>query len=107
MKVTGRTAEYATLGTLIAAVRAEQQMTQRQFAEKLHRPQSAIAKLERGCQGLEILEFLDFAEAVGIAPEQLIRRFMDELRTRHPKSLLSTGPHHFPQTSDGSSVVAL
>lgn len=49
-------------------------LTQVQLAAKLKRPQSYISKYERGERRLDVIEFLEVAEAVGFDPAEFIRK---------------------------------
>jgi transcriptional regulator with XRE-family HTH domain len=81
VKVSGRT-EYEMLGRVIRSVREEKRLSQRDLAKRVHRPQSAIAKIELGLQGLDIIEFLDIAEALATDSDELFRRFSGAIRGR-------------------------
>ncbi|WP_031200745.1 helix-turn-helix domain-containing protein [Mesorhizobium sp. LSHC414A00] len=59
------------LKSLIAA-RKNNGSTQCQIAEMLSRPQSFVAKYERGERRLEVIEFLDVTEALKIDPCELL-----------------------------------
>lgn len=48
-------------------------LTQTALAKKLGRPQSFVSKFERGERRLDVIEFLDVAEALGIDPHRLMR----------------------------------
>jgi len=82
MKAAGRT-EYEPLGRVIAEVREEKRMSQRDLADRARRHQPAIAKIEKGAQGLDIVEFLDIADAFGMPPEELFQRFVKAIQERH------------------------
>jgi transcriptional regulator with XRE-family HTH domain len=46
-------------------------LTQQALAERLSRPQSFVAKYERGERRLDVVEFLRIAEAIGANPVRL------------------------------------
>ena len=48
-------------------------LTQRSLAARLNRPQSFVAKYESGERRIDVVEFLEIAEAVGFDPSELIR----------------------------------
>lgn len=58
----------------LATARKAARMTQAGVAEALGRPQSYIAKVEGGERRLDVVEFIDIADALGIDPATLIRR---------------------------------
>lgn len=49
-------------------------MTQVEVAERLRRPQSFVSKYESGERRLDVVEFLDVAQAIGIDPARFIKR---------------------------------
>ena len=50
-------------------------LTQARLATRLDRPQSFVAKYEGGERRLDVIEFLEVAEAIGFDPTDFIRRF--------------------------------
>ena len=63
---------YNRLIELMIAARQDAQLTQQQVADRLHKPQSYVAKVERGERRLDLVEFLDLAKAVRIDPRRII-----------------------------------
>lgn len=63
---------YNRLIELMIAARQDAQLTQQQVADRLHKPQSYVAKFERGERRLDLVEFLDLAKAVRIDPRRII-----------------------------------
>lgn len=49
-------------------------MTQAQLAKKLRRHQSFIAKVEGGERRLDVVEFLEIAEALGLDPAKAVKQ---------------------------------
>lgn len=49
-------------------------LTQAEVARRLRRHQSFIATVEAGQRRIDVVELLDFADAIGFEPERLIRR---------------------------------
>ncbi|WP_298098878.1 helix-turn-helix transcriptional regulator [Brevundimonas sp.] len=47
-------------------------LTQRDLAAKLKKPQSFVAKVEAIERNLSVLEFVDWADAIGITPASLL-----------------------------------
>jgi transcriptional regulator with XRE-family HTH domain len=47
-------------------------LTQRDLAAKLKKPQSFVAKVEAIERNLSVLEFVDWADAIGIVPASLL-----------------------------------
>ena len=50
-------------------------LTQAQLAARLERPQSFVAKYEGGERRLDVIEFMEVAEAIGFDPAEFIGRF--------------------------------
>lgn len=55
-------------------MRIEADLTQAHVAARLDRPQSFVAKYEGGERRLDVIEFLEVAEAIGFDPTEFIRR---------------------------------
>jgi ribosome-binding protein aMBF1 (putative translation factor) len=68
------TTRYQTLRTLLIEARREAGLTQAELAAKLTRPQSFVSKYERGERRLDVVEFLEVADALGFQPARLINK---------------------------------
>lgn len=68
------TSRYQTLRTLLIEARREAGLTQVELAAKLSRPQSFVSKYERGERRLDLVEFLEVADALGFQPAQFIKK---------------------------------
>lgn len=68
------TTRYQTLKTLLVEARQEAGLTQVELAAKLSRPQSFVSKYERGERRLDLVEFLEVADALGFQPENFIKK---------------------------------
>lgn len=66
------TEKHQRFRLLLVQARKRRKFTQSQLAKKLHRPQSFVSKYERGERRLDVVEFLDVARALGIAPRELL-----------------------------------
>ncbi len=49
-------------------------LTQADVAKKLRRYQSFVATVESGQRRIDVVEFLDFADAIGFDPRDAIKR---------------------------------
>ena len=65
--------QHQKLRELLIAARKQAKLTQAQVAEVLGRPQSFVAKYEGGERRLDVIEFIDVAQAVGADPAKLMR----------------------------------
>jgi transcriptional regulator with XRE-family HTH domain len=68
------TKRYQTFLSLLVAARHEQGLTQRDLAIKLKKVHSFVAKYEQGERRLDVIEFLDIAEALKIDPCGIIKQ---------------------------------
>ena len=66
------------LRRLLVARREAAGLTQVELAAALRRPQSYVSKIERGERRLEVVEFLEYARALGASAEELIRSLASE-----------------------------
>lgn len=51
--------------------------TQTELAEKMNRPQSFVAKVEVGERRLDVVEFVEYADALGTSPTGLLQMVLD------------------------------
>lgn len=52
-------------------------MTQMAVAKKLSRPQSFVSKYERGERRLDLTEFIEIADVIGINISEFMRRYRE------------------------------
>jgi transcriptional regulator with XRE-family HTH domain len=74
MSRTLRSARHEALVALLVEKRREAGLTQAQVAKKLKRYQSYVAIVESGQRRIDVVEFLDFADAIGFDPRDAIKR---------------------------------
>ncbi|MCA0199890.1 MAG: helix-turn-helix domain-containing protein [Proteobacteria bacterium] len=74
MAKTLRSARHSRLLKFLISARKEAGLTQQELAKRLSKPQSFVAKVEKGERRLDIIEFLDLAVALGVDPSRAIRR---------------------------------
>lgn len=73
---------YAAFIAVLREAREEVGMTQAQVAAKIGQPQSFMSKSERRERRIDVVEFLQIADAIGIAPEALLTRVRLALQQR-------------------------
>jgi transcriptional regulator with XRE-family HTH domain len=56
----------------LISARRDANLTQIDLAKKLRRPQSFVSKYERGERRLDVVEFIEVAEALRIHPARVI-----------------------------------
>lgn len=76
MPKTLRTPRQQRLQELLAGVRKAKKLTQLDVAARLDRPQSFVAKYEGGERRLDIIEFVEIAEALGADPCALLAKLL-------------------------------
>jgi len=76
MPKTLRTPRQQRLQELLAGVRKAKKLTQLDVASRLDRPQSFVAKYEGGERRLDIIEFVEIAEALGADPCALLAKLL-------------------------------
>lgn len=67
-----RTPLQRQLQDTLAGLRKSKNLTQADVAQKLGRPQSFVAKYEGGERRLDVVEFVDVAQALGADPSLLL-----------------------------------
>lgn len=76
MPKTLRTPRQKRLQKLLAGARKARKLTQVDVAERLGRPQSFVAKYEGGERRLDIIEFVEVAEALETDPCALLAELL-------------------------------
>jgi transcriptional regulator with XRE-family HTH domain len=69
-----RSAMHRALIAAVVDCRTAAGLTQRALAAKLKRSDSFVWKFEAGERQLKVLEFIELATALGVEPEELMRR---------------------------------
>ena len=70
------TQRHQELIGFIASTRKAAGVTQVELADRLGKPQSFVSKVERGERRLDVIEFCQFAEALGNSPARLLHDFI-------------------------------
>lgn len=65
--------EYVRLRQVLAEQRMAAGISQTALAATLRKPQSYVSKVESGERGLDVVEFVDYAKAIGADPTRLIK----------------------------------
>ena len=61
-------------------------MVQQELADKLGKPQSFVAKFERGERRIDVIEFIAIARAIGRDPMRLLKQYLQQERPSKPRS---------------------
>ena len=70
---------------LLRAARKKQGLAQWEVAERLGVQQPLVAKIERGTRRLEVAEFVDVAQAIGVDPSRIIEKLTAESAASAPR----------------------
>jgi len=76
MRKTLRSSDQQLFLDLLRSARKKAGLTQAALAEKLHRPQSFVAKYENGERRIDVTEFVELASALGADPLTILRAFI-------------------------------
>lgn len=68
------TDRYHLFTQMLIQERCDKELTQVQLAEKLQKPQSYVSKYENGERRLDIVEFLEIADCIGIDAAEFIKK---------------------------------
>jgi transcriptional regulator with XRE-family HTH domain len=71
-----RTPPHRELLSRLVGARKKAQLTQQELASRLKRHQSFVAKYERGERRLEVIEFVQICRAIGVRPEDVLRKLL-------------------------------
>ena len=78
--------DYQTFLGLLRELRVRAGLTQVMLAKKLGQTQTFISKIERGERRLDLVEFVEVCEGLGIDPRVAFDEFMTRRGARHPTS---------------------
>ena len=73
---------YAAFIAVMRDARIEAGLTQADIAAKIGQPQSFMSKSERRERRIDVVEFLQIADAIGVSPEALLTRVRVALQQR-------------------------
>ncbi len=74
MSQTLRSPRHEALTAFIIEKRKKAGLTQAEVARRLKRYQSFVATVESGQRRIDVVEFLDLADAIGFDPREAIKR---------------------------------
>ena len=65
---------YAPVPPFLRAMREDAQLTQRQLAAKIKKPQWWVARIETGSRRVDVAEFIVFCEGCGTDPAKALNQ---------------------------------
>lgn len=71
--------QYAIFREMLIRTRLSSGLSQVKVAERLGKPQSYVSKVERGERRLDMTEFVEFADALGIDITTFIAKYRSRL----------------------------
>lgn len=71
--------DYRAVISVVAQARVDLGISQRELARRLSKPPSYVNKIELLERRLDVLEFIQYAQALGLAPEELLTRILPRL----------------------------
>jgi transcriptional regulator with XRE-family HTH domain len=71
---------YAIFRAFLVEKREHSGLTQMDVAARLRKPQSYVSKYERGERRLDLIEFVDIAEALGIDAVESLQHLIKKIR---------------------------
>ena len=79
-----RTARHKALIAVLKSAREAAGITQRELARKLDRAHSFVGKIESGERQLNVLEFCEYADALGADAGEMIRAVLSSRGQKGP-----------------------
>ena len=90
MRKTLRSSDQQLFLDLLRSARKKAGLTQAALAERLHRPQSFVAKYENGERRIDVTEFVELAHALDGDPVALLRQFVKAVSRAGEPDLVSS-----------------
>lgn len=79
-----KTKEYRIFCKILKSFRKAHRLNQKELAEKLNITQSYLSKIERGDRGIDIIELMEYCEAVGVSLTEFSARLEYEILSKIP-----------------------
>jgi transcriptional regulator with XRE-family HTH domain len=74
--------KYILFREMLVKARTDAGLFQSDVAERLNKQQSFVSKVERGDRRIDMPEFLEIADALGIDVVKFIKQYKDALKSR-------------------------
>jgi transcriptional regulator with XRE-family HTH domain len=89
MRKTLHSADYARFLGLLRQARKDAGIVQQELADRLGKPQSFVAKVERGERRIDVIEFIAIARAIGRDPVRLLKQHIGQEGSSRSRSARS------------------
>ncbi|MXN63280.1 helix-turn-helix domain-containing protein [Stappia sp. GBMRC 2046] len=76
--------EYRKLTAILLDARNAAGLTQQEVADRLGKPQSYVAKVERNERRIDVVEFISLAKALGLDPAHLFSAVLTSIDKPYP-----------------------
>ncbi len=70
----GSSETYERFNQLLTEARKQSGLSQQEVADRLGRPQTYVSRCESGTRRMDVVEFLELAEAIGFDPLEFLRK---------------------------------
>ncbi|BCN39207.1 hypothetical protein ALDI51_25260 [Alicycliphilus denitrificans] len=70
--------DYQLLLSILKTARKRVGVSQVELAERLGNTQTFVSKCERGERRIDAVELVEFAEALGVPPQELLSEYLDK-----------------------------
>ena len=81
------TEKYLRMRRLLVQERKAKGLSQAEVAKQLNRPQSFVSKYELGERRLDVVEFLEVTQALGVAAHELLQKIQAGTNARKKAKL--------------------
>ncbi|WP_428145753.1 helix-turn-helix domain-containing protein [Delftia acidovorans] len=78
MSLSTHNSDYQLLLSTLRAARKRAGVSQVELAERLGNTQTFVSKCERGERRLDVVELVEFSEALGVPPLELLGEYLDK-----------------------------
>lgn len=78
MSLSTHNSDYQLLLSILKTSRKRVKVSQVELAERLGNTQTFVSKCERGERRIDAVELVEFAEALGVSPLELLGEYLDK-----------------------------
>jgi transcriptional regulator with XRE-family HTH domain len=77
METTDADPRYERLRSVLIATRKRQELTQDELGQKLGKDQTWVSKIEAGVRQVDVVEFLQIAQALGVNSCRMLKKIAE------------------------------
>jgi len=70
--------KYEFLRAGLKKARLDAEMLQIDVAKKLKKPQSYVSKIESGERNFDLIEYINYCDALGLSPHKWLKQLLDK-----------------------------